>query len=106
AGSPGVSFFHIATPLQPANQYNTVANNNMRVAFAGFLRSTYAGGRHVVFDLQEIESTQESGAKCTQTGTLVLCDEWKADNDGHLNNAAATRAAKAFLYAIHVARGL
>jgi len=106
SGTSGVSFFHVTTPLQPADEWQTVENNTLRVKFADFLRSTYAGGRHVVFDLQEIESTKANGETCSQSGVPVLCDEWAADNDGHLNDAGATRAAKAFLYALHVARGL
>jgi hypothetical protein len=106
SGTSGVSFFHVTTPLQPADEWQTVENNTLRVKFADFLRSTYAGGRHVVFDLQEIESTKANGETCSQSGVPVLCNEWAADNDGHLNDAGATRAAKAFLYALHVARGL
>ncbi len=102
----GVAFFHITTPLQPENEYQTVENNTLRVKFADFLKASYAGGRHVVFDLQEIESTTAGGDSCTQSGVPVLCAEWAGDNDGHLNDAAATRAAKAFLYTMHVARGL
>ncbi|HNS98198.1 MAG TPA: hypothetical protein PKL73_14705 [Polyangiaceae bacterium] len=102
----GTSFFHVTTPLQPADQWQTVENNTLRRSFAEFLRSTYAGGRHVVFDLQQIESTDTNGSTCSQSGVPVLCEAWAADSDGHLNDAGATRAAKAFLYALHVARGL
>jgi hypothetical protein len=102
----GVAFFHVTTPLQPANQWQTVENNGLREKFATFLRSTYAGGRHVVFDLQAIESTKANGDSCKQGAVPVLCGEWAGDNDGHLNDAGSTRAAKAFLFALHVARGL
>ncbi len=102
----GVAFFHVTTPLQPANQWQTVENNTLREKFATFLRGTYAGGRHVVFDLQAIESTKVNGDVCKQGAVPVLCEEWAGDNDGHLNDAGSTRAAKAFLFALHVARGL
>jgi|GEM_PF-609718 len=105
-GTIGTSFFHVTTPLQPANQWHTVENNKLRGTFAEFLRTNYAGGRHVVFDLQQIESTDANGSTCSQSGVPVLCAAWAADNDGHLNDTGATRAAKAFLYALHVARGL
>ena len=106
AGTSGVSFFHVTTPLQPTGQSDAVKNNQMRMTFANFLKTTYTSGRHVVLDLQEIESTKANSDKCTQSGTPVLCPEWAYDADGHLSDAAATRAAKAFLYALHVARGL
>jgi len=98
------AFFHVTTPLQPAEQWQTVENNTLRVAFAHFLRTTYAGGRHIVFDLQSIESTNAAGDKCMQSGVPVLCADWAADKDGHLNDAGATRAAKAFLYTLHLAK--
>lgn len=101
-----VSFIHVTTAFQPANQWQTGANNTLRAKFGDFLRNHYAGGRHVVFDLQQIESTGANGQKCSQNGIPVLCAEWAADNDGHLNNEGATRAAKAFVYALHVARSL
>ena len=106
SGTTGVVFFHITTPLQPANQYNTVPNNQLRISFANSLRTKYASGRHVVLDLQEIQSTDAVGASCSQSGTPVLCSDWAADKDGHLNDSGSTRAAKAFLYALHVARCL
>jgi hypothetical protein len=102
----GVRFFHVTTPLQPANQWQTVENNTLRMKFAEFLRSNYAGGRHVVFDLQQVESTKANGEACMQGSVRVLCPEWAADNDGHLNDVGSTRAAKAFLVALNIARGL
>ena len=101
-----VAFFHITTPLQPENSYQAVENNTLRVKFGDFLKSTYAGGRHVVFDLQEVESTRSDGSQCSQGGVPVLCSEWAGDDDGHLSHDGSTRAAKAFLYTLHVARGL
>lgn len=98
---PAVSFFHVTPPLQPANEWQTVENNNHRKAFGDWLRSTYAGD--VVFDLEAVESTASDGSSCSQSGAPVLCDGWKADNDGHLNDAGSTHAAKAFLYALHLA---
>jgi hypothetical protein len=98
---PAVSFFHVTPPLQPANEWQSVENNNHRKAFGDWLKSTYSGD--VVFDLEAVESTASDGSSCTQGGALVLCDEWKADNDGHLNDAGSTYAAKAFLYALHLA---
>jgi hypothetical protein len=98
---PSVSFFHITPPLQPGNQWQTVENNNHRIALGAWLRSTYTGD--IVFDLEAVESTAGNGTSCAQGGTPVLCDEWKADNDGHMNDIGSTRAAKAFLYALHLA---
>ena len=106
ASVSSTSFFHVTTPLQPANEWHSVENNAIRVEFADFLRDTYSGSRHVVFDLQTIESTDASGGRCKQNDVPVLCAAWAGDRDGHLNDAGSTRAAKAFLYAIHVARGL
>ncbi len=99
------TFFHVTTPLQPPNEWQTVENNTLRVKFGEFLKNTYAGGRHVVFDLQKVESTTSSGDSCTQGGVAVLCEEWAADSDGHLNDAGATRAAKAFLATLFKAHG-
>ena len=106
AALPNSVFFHVTTPLQPAEEWHTVENNTLRASFADFLRGNYAGGKHVVFDLQAIESTKANGDNCTQSGVPVLCSEWAADRDGHLSGAGSTRAAKAFLYSLHVARGL
>ena len=105
SAAPGIRFFHVTTPLQPANQWQTVENNTLRIKLGSWMKTRYAGGRHVVFDLQEVESTTSGGEACQQGGVRVLCDEWKGDNDGHLNDEGSTRAAKAFLYAISLAAG-
>ena len=100
---PAVSFFHVTPPLQPANEWQSVENNNHRKAFGDWLKSTY--GSDVIFDLEAVESTAADGSSCTESGALVLCDDWKGDNDGHLSDAGSTQAAKAFLYALHLAAG-
>lgn len=102
SANPGLKFFHITTPLQPADQYHTVENNSHRKKFGDWLKSTYSS-QDIVFDLQEVESTDNSGGKCLQSGTPVVCSAWAGDDDGHLNDVGSTRAARAFLYAIHMA---
>jgi hypothetical protein len=103
---PNLSFFHITTPLQPANEYNTVQSNTIRQKIAEWQKTRFTSGRHVLFDLQTVESTSSSGTVCMQSGIAVLCPEWAGDKNGHLNDVGSTRAAKAWLYSLHIARGL
>ncbi len=97
-------FFHVTPPLWAAPE---VDNNPNLIAFGDWLKSSYgqAGASGVVFDLQAIESTDSSGNPCLQGGVRVICSEWaNAPLDPHLNDVGAERAAKAFLYMLHVAR--
>lgn len=98
-GSPTARFFHVTPPLKTSADASV---NPKRLQFGQWLSTTY-GADAVVLDLATIESTDAAGATCTAGGARALCAAWASD-DGHLNAAGQARAAKAFLYALHVAR--
>jgi len=54
----------------------------------------------LVFDLAAVISTDAAGRQCKSGNQRRLCPGWASDS-GHLNDAGAKRAAKAFLYAFH-----
>lgn len=99
---PTVRLFHVTPPLVPAGA-SDVAVNTSRVAMGDWMKTTYGTG-DVVFDLEDVESTDASGGACQASGRKVLCSAYDGDGSGHLNSAGAQRTAKAFLYALHLAR--
>lgn len=99
AGSPSARFFHVTPPLKTSADASV---NGKRLQFGQWMSSTY-GGDAVVLDLAAVESTDTAGAACMAGGARALCAAYASD-DGHLNATGEARAAKAFLYALHVAR--
>jgi hypothetical protein len=99
AAASGARVFHVAPPLMTAKSSR---DNPMRLEYTAWLKSTFGAGA-VVLDLPAIQSLGANGQPCTDGKTRAMCDAWASD-DGHLNDAGAARVAKAFLYALHVAR--
>jgi hypothetical protein len=99
ASAPSTRVFHVGPPLMSAKASK---DNPLRIDYTAWLKSTFAA-REIVLDLPAIQSTDAKGQPCTDGKTRVMCDAYASD-EGHLNDAGATRAAKAFLYALHVAR--
>jgi len=90
---PALRFLHVTTPLTS----DDAARNAVRWRYGRSLIDAHAG-TGVVLDLAAIESTDSNGQACTLGGVRRLCDEWR-DDEGHLNAAGRSHAAKAFLYA-------
>ncbi len=96
---PTVRVLHVTPPLTS----DEPRENRIRLAFGQRLRQRFAA-TDVVFDLAEVQSTRDDGSRCVRDRSAVLCDPYRSD-EGHLNDAGADRAAKAFLYAVLQAAG-
>lgn len=92
AAHPQLRVIHITPPL---NNYWNSANNDLRAAFAAFLRKKY----DFVLDLQDIVSHEPDGTACAHGGVPVSCDRY-VGGSGHLSGEGATAVGKALLYMI------
>lgn len=107
----GVHVLHVTPPLV----FDT-ADNEAKLQMRTWMQSTFKGD--VIFDLDDIESTDPSAKRCEIAGVWRVCPEYRvtascrsqqnteADQttQGHLClRTAATKIARSFLYAIYEA---
>ncbi|MCC6811424.1 MAG: hypothetical protein IT381_28600 [Deltaproteobacteria bacterium] len=95
AAHPGLRIVHVTPPLM--NYWNS-AGNDLRAELGRFMRDEY-GANGFVFDLQDLESHDATGALCSRNGVAVICDPY-VGNSGHLTGLGSTRAAKGLLYTL------
>ena len=109
----GVRVLHVTPPFV----YNVPSENAPKMEMRTWMLSTFASD--VIFDLQDIESTEPgSGARCQRGGSWEICNSVRstsgcpsknqgvdsASGQGHIcYNPHAQRIAKAFLFAIREA---
>ena len=92
---PDVRFLHVTPPLTT----DEPELNGRRWRFGRELIQRHRGSG-LVFDLAAVISTDAAGQQCRSGNQRRLCPGWASDS-GHLNDAGAKRAAKAFLYAFY-----
>ena len=109
----GVRVLHVTPPFV----YSVPADNAPKMATRAWMRATFP--TDVIFDLEDIESTEPStGARCERGGSWEICNSVRstagcpslnqgidaASGQGHLCfKPHAQRFAKALLYAIYLA---
>ncbi|HRH00900.1 MAG TPA: hypothetical protein PLR99_31875 [Polyangiaceae bacterium] len=109
----GVRVLHVTPPFV----YNVPSENAPKMEMRTWMMSTFASD--VIFDLQDIESTEpSSGARCQRGGSWEICNSVRSTSgcpslnqgvdspsgQGHIcYNPHAQRIAKAFLFAIREA---
>lgn len=108
----GVRVLHITPPFV----YHVPAENAPKMAMRTWMMSTFPND--VIFDLEDIESTEPvGGARCQMGGSWEICNSVRstaacpsknqgvdaAMGQGHICEIQARRISKAFLYAIYQA---
>jgi hypothetical protein len=100
AAYPDVVLFHVTPPLVAAAEWSA-DQNATRVALGDWQKQTY-GATDVIFDLQDVESTDPSTQqRCTALGAWALCDANAADDHSHLSTGGKERVAKALMTMVY-----
>lgn len=106
----GLKVLHATPPL-----VHDTTENGPKMQMRAWMMATFPND--VIFDLEDLESTSASGARCEVAGVWRICEEYRvkgactsnqssgdSDGQGHLClQTAATKISRAFLYAIYKA---
>jgi hypothetical protein len=93
---PALRIVHVTPPLK---SYWNSDSNDLRLELGRFLEAEYGASGHV-FDLQDLESHDATGALCAHSGTPVICEPY-VGGTGHLTDLGSDLAARGLLYTLY-----